>query len=102
INTRRNAGRRVGEAADGGNKAPLQAPVVVVQVPVKPSYVNGWRSERSTGSDGPSHHYSGTTITAQATRESALRENPHASTVASRLRDFTRMNPPVYFGSRAS
>ena len=39
-------------------------------------------------------------ITSQATREGAPRENPHASTTASRLRDFTTMNPPVYYGSR--
>ena len=39
-------------------------------------------------------------ITAQANREVAPRENPHASTMVSRLRDFTRMNPPMYFGSK--
>ena len=38
-------------------------------------------------------------ITAQATREDAPRENPDANSTASRLRDFTWMNPPVYFGS---
>ena len=39
-------------------------------------------------------------ITSKATRDGALREKPHASTMASRPRDFTRMNPPVYFESR--
>ena len=34
-----------------------------------------------------------------SSRESALRENPHAGIMASRLRYFTRMNPPIYFGS---
>ena len=34
-------------------------------------------------------------ITYQATREGSLMENPHASTVASRLRDFTMINPPA-------
>ena len=41
-------------------------------------------------------------ITAQATREGAPRENPHAITMASKLRDITRMNPPAYFGSRTN
>ena len=39
-------------------------------------------------------------IIAQATRQGDPRGNLHASTMASRLRDFTRMNPPVYFESR--
>ena len=41
-------------------------------------------------------------ITAQDTRECAWRENPHACTMANNLRDFSRMNPPVYFGSRTN
>ena len=37
MNTRRNIGRRVGEAATGGNQAPSQAPNAGVQVPINPA-----------------------------------------------------------------
>ena len=39
-------------------------------------------------------------ITTQANREVVPRENQHASIMATRLRNFTRMNPPVFFGSK--
>ncbi|XP_069145932.1 uncharacterized protein [Solanum lycopersicum] len=39
-------------------------------------------------------------ITAQANREVVPRENQQAGTMARRLRDFTRMNPSIYFGSK--
>ena len=39
-------------------------------------------------------------ITEQPNREVAPRENQHASTMFSHLRDFTRKNPPMYFVSR--
>ena len=41
-------------------------------------------------------------ITAQASREGAPSENPHASTMSSKLRDFTRMNPLVYNGFKTN
>ena len=37
MNTRKNAGRRVGEAAAGGNHGPPQAPAAGVQEPVNPT-----------------------------------------------------------------
>ena len=37
-------------------------------------------------------------MTAQAEQQGVPRKNPPASTIASRLRHFMRMNPPVYIG----
>ena len=39
-------------------------------------------------------------MTAKVNREVGPRMPPHASTMASRLRNFTRMNPPMFYGSK--
>ena len=36
----------------------------------------------------------------QANKEVVSRENQHASTMARRLRDFTKINPPIFFRSK--
>ena len=41
-------------------------------------------------------------MAAQAKREFGPRLNQNASTIASRLRDFTRINPPKFFGSKVN
>ena len=38
---------------------------------------------------------------AQARPQGVLRKNPPASTMSSRLRDFKRMNSPIYTGSKS-
>ena len=102
MNTIRNVGRRVGEAAVGGNQAPPQAPAAGVQVHVNPAALTNGELRAALVQMAKAFTAQTQAITAQATREGAPRENPPTSTMASKLRDFTRMNPPVYFGSRTN
>ncbi|TMX04808.1 hypothetical protein EJD97_004629, partial [Solanum chilense] len=102
MNTRRNAGRRVGEAATGGKKAPLQAPGAGVQVPVNPAALTVEEVRAAPVQISQAIIAQAQTITTQANREGAPRENPHAITMTRRLRDFTRMNLPVYLGCRTN
>ena len=46
--------------------------------------------------------FQGHAIRTQTTRYGAQRQDARASTMAKTLRYFTRMNPPVYFGSRTN
>ena len=41
-------------------------------------------------------------MTSQLNRQNAQRENPPVRTMADRLRDFTRMNLPIFTGSKTS
>ncbi|TMW90505.1 hypothetical protein EJD97_015616 [Solanum chilense] len=100
--TIRNAGRGVGEVATGGNQTPPQAPAAEVQVPVNPAALTDGEVREALVQMAQSITTQAQAITTQAIREGVPRENPHASTMASRLRDFTRMNPPVYFEYRTN
>lgn len=41
-------------------------------------------------------------IMTQANREASHNENPQVSTIASMLRDYIRINPLVYYGSKTN
>ncbi|TMX04664.1 hypothetical protein EJD97_006085, partial [Solanum chilense] len=94
INTRRNAGKRVGEAVTRGNKVPRQAPVVADQVSVNPARLTDGEVRNAFLQMAQSITTQDQAIIAQVAREGAPRENPLVGTMASRLRDFTKMNPP--------
>ena len=102
MNTKRNTGTRVREVAAGGNQAPHQAPACGVQVPINPAALTDGEVRAAlvqmAQAITPQEH----AITPQDTIEGAPKKNPHARTMASRLRDLTRINPPVYFGSRTN
>ncbi|TMX01786.1 hypothetical protein EJD97_023616 [Solanum chilense] len=102
MNTRRNAGRRVGEAAAGGNQDHPQALAPGVQVSVNPAALTDGEVRAALVQMAQAISAQAQAITAHDTREGALLENPHASTMASRLGDFTRVNPLVYFGSKTN
>ena len=102
MNTRRNTDRSVGEEVVGGNQAPPQSPAAGVQVSFNPAPFRDGEVRAAMVQMAQAITSKAHTITTQATREGAPIENPHASTIASRLRDFTRINPPVNFGSRTN
>ena len=102
MNTRRNTCRRVEKVAVGENQAPPQAPAIGVQEPVNPAVLIDGEVRAAVVQISQANTGQTQSITAQATREGSPREKPHANTMASRLRDFTRINPPVYIGSRTN
>ena len=102
MNTRRNAGRRVGEATAVGNQAPPQAPAAEVQVTFNPAALTDGEVIEALVQMAQSITTQAQAITAQSTREDSPRENAHARTMARRLRDFSRMNPRVYYESKTN
>ena len=107
MNTRRTDARIVGEevvnagATPKGNQVPSQVQNAANdQVPVNPQAMTDGEVRVVLFQMVQGITTQAQAITAQTNREIVLRENQNASTMASRLRDFMRMNPPIVLRSK--
>ncbi|TMW95400.1 hypothetical protein EJD97_008945 [Solanum chilense] len=100
MNTRIKVGRRVGEAASGRNQARPQAPAARVQVTINPTALTDGDVREALFPMAQAITAQAHVIISQTTKEDSYGENPNARIIARKLRDFTKINPPVYLGSR--
>ncbi|XP_069155274.1 uncharacterized protein [Solanum lycopersicum] len=102
MNTWRTKGRRTGAAAARGNQNPPQAPAEGVAMPVNPAGLTDAEVRASLAQMAQAITMQAQAMTAQVNRQDVLRENPPVRSIANRLRDFTRMNPPIFTGAKIS
>ena len=95
MNTRRNVAHGRGEAAFGGNKVPPPAPAAETEMLVNPSSLIDGAVKTTPVQIFQAISLQVLDMTAQEEQQGIPWKNPPANTMASRLRDFTRMNPPV-------
>ncbi|XP_049368216.1 uncharacterized protein LOC125833114 [Solanum verrucosum] len=91
MNTRRNNARRAGE--ENVNEAvPPQAPQNP-QVPIEEGAMSNVEIRSAI-------HNLTQVLATQVARDAMVQVNPNGRTTASRIRDFTRINPPTFFGCK--
>ncbi|XP_069150162.1 uncharacterized protein [Solanum lycopersicum] len=102
MNTWGTKGLRTGAAAARGNQNPPQAPAEGVAMPVNPAGLTDAEVRASLAQMAQAITMQAQAMTAQVNRQDVLRENPPVRNIADRLRDFTRMNPPIFIGAKTS
>ncbi|XP_069152666.1 uncharacterized protein [Solanum lycopersicum] len=102
MNTWRTKGLRTGAGAARGNQNPPQAPAEGVAMPVNPAGMTDAEVRASLDQMAQAITMQAQAMTAQVNRQDVLRENPPVRSIADRLRDFTRMNPPIFTGAKTS
>ena len=102
MNTWRTKGLRTGAAAARGNQNPPQAPAEGVAMPINPAGLTDAEVRASLAQMAQAITMQAQAMTAQVNRQDVLRENPPVRSIADRLRDFTRMNPPIFTGAKTS
>ncbi|TMX04584.1 hypothetical protein EJD97_007267, partial [Solanum chilense] len=98
INMKRNACGLIGGAIVGVNQVPPQVPAAGMEMSVKPNGLTDGEVRTALVDMAQPIIIQAHAKTAQAEQQGVPRENPPSSTMASRLRDFTRVNPPIYSG----
>ncbi|TMX04187.1 hypothetical protein EJD97_011023 [Solanum chilense] len=94
MNMTRNVGRGIGGVAARRNQVPPEVSAAVMEMSINPGGLTDGEVMNAFLQMAHAITTQAQDITAQATREGVTRENPHVITMASRLRDITRMNPP--------
>ncbi|TMX00631.1 hypothetical protein EJD97_000434 [Solanum chilense] len=100
MNRRRNAGLGRGEVAAGDNQVPPKAPPAASEMLVNPSGLANGKVRKTLVEMAQAINLQAQAMIAQVEQQGVPSENPPARTMANRLRDFTRMNPPIYTGSK--
>ncbi|TMX03080.1 hypothetical protein EJD97_018434 [Solanum chilense] len=101
MNTRRNTGGEIGGATAGVNQIPPQAPAAGMEMHDNPTGLTDGEVRTALVEIAQTITLQAHAMTAQAEQQGVSRENPPASTMANRLRDFMRINPLVYTGLKA-
>ena len=92
MNTCRATGQRRGGAAARGNQNPPQAPAELTDAEVRASLAQMAQAITMQAQ----------AMTTQVNQHDVQRENPPVRSMANRLRDFTRINPSIFSGSKTS
>ena len=99
MNTRRTMGLRTGAAPARGDQNPPQAPPERVAMPVNPAGLTDTEARASLDQMAQANTMKEQAMTAQVNRHDVEMENPPVRSMADRLQDFTRMNPPIFIGA---
>ena len=99
MNMRRNARGTMGGAAAGVNQVLPKALAAKIEMHVNPNGLKDGEMRTFFVYMAQAITLQSHTITTQAEQQGIPKKNPPSSTMDSRLRDFTRKNPPVYSGS---
>ena len=91
MNTRRNNARRDGDE-NLNQVIPPQAPQKY-QVPIEEGAMSNVEIRSAI-------HSLTQVLATQFSRDTRVQVNPNVNTTPSRIRDFTRMNPPTFYGSK--
>lgn len=102
MNRRRNAGQGRGEVAAWGNQVLIKAPALGAAMLVNPARLNDSEVRTALLMMSQAITVQAKSMTAHANWKDVQQENPSTHSKADILQDLTRMNPPIYIGSKTS